>query len=87
MGKHPLDERLIDAAFITGPRRKLVENLTMVVLRHHRPDPVYDVGDRAEVVGVRRWECAGHFGSNEEQHPWPCDEVVALAEALGVKTE
>lgn len=82
MGKnrHHLQDRLIDALVISGPRHKLVLDLGMVVLNAHQPEACWSPFTES----YSRWECEGHLGSNEEQQTWPCDEIEALAGVLGV---
>jgi hypothetical protein len=74
---------LMDAVCRIDTRRRYgraLFDLSSAVMVAHQPDPAWS----STTESMSRLECAGHFGSNEEQHEWPCDEVIALARVLGV---
>jgi len=73
----PLLRRLIDAVAEIDRRRmygRKLSGLAVVVLERHKPEGVLGYTMR----------CEGHFDAHEEEFDWPCDEVEALAEVLGV---
>lgn len=74
----PLAVRLLDALAPIdrdqgSPLGLLAWRLGCMVLGHHNPEK-----------NGERVVCERHFDSTGEQYAWPCHEVEALADVLGV---